>query len=82
VSKNVYVKFVTRSKRVKGTYTSKCCEGDRIKEDEMGSCSTLGGRMRNEYKILVEKPEGKRPLRRHRWWEVADWIHMALDRDQ
>jgi hypothetical protein len=25
------------------------------------------GEMRNAYKILVGKPEGKRPLRRHRW---------------
>jgi hypothetical protein len=47
------------------------------------------GEMRNVYKILVEKPEGKRPLRepRHRWewiirmnlkevgWEAVDWIH-------
>jgi len=47
--------------------------------------------MRNVYKILVEKPEGKRPLRRHsrRWegnikidareilWKGTDWIHLA-----
>jgi hypothetical protein len=52
--------------------------------------------VRNTYKILVENPEGKRPLgrRRHRWednirmdlrelgWEVVDWIHLAQDRDQ
>jgi hypothetical protein len=51
--------------------------------------------MRNTYKILVQKPEGKRTLRgsRHRWednvkmdlrevefWDV-DWIHLAYDRD-
>jgi hypothetical protein len=49
--------------------------------------------MRNAYKILVEKPEGKKLLRRHRrkWegnigrdlkgigWEVVDWIHLAED---
>jgi hypothetical protein len=48
------------------------------------------------YKILVRKPERKRPLRRpgHRWedtirmdlrkigWEDVDWIYLAEDRDQ
>jgi hypothetical protein len=48
------------------------------------------------HKILVGKPEGKRPLGRprRRWvdnikmglrdigWECVDWIDMAQDRDQ
>jgi hypothetical protein len=51
--------------------------------------------MRNAYKILVGKPEGKKVLRRprHRWqdiriylrergWEVVDWIQLDQDRDQ
>jgi hypothetical protein len=48
--------------------------------------------MRNSYKILVRKPEGKRPLRKPRCrqepniretgWEVVDWIHLAKDTDQ
>jgi len=48
--------------------------------------------MLNAYKILVRKPEGKRPLRRpmHRWevdfrleigWEGVDWMHLAQDRN-
>jgi hypothetical protein len=50
---------------------------------------------RNVYKILVEKPEGKRPLGRgrHRWedirmdlreigWGGMEWIDLAQDRDQ
>jgi hypothetical protein len=51
--------------------------------------------MRSAYKILVGKPEGKRPLLnfRCRWEnnitmdlmetgrEVRDWMHLALDRD-
>jgi hypothetical protein len=51
---------------------------------------------RNAYRILVGKPEGKRPLGRprHRWvenikmelretgWDGVDWIDMAQDRDQ
>jgi hypothetical protein len=47
------------------------------------------------YKIWVGKPERMRPLGRPRrrlednirmdlweiWWEVADWIHLTVDRD-
>jgi hypothetical protein len=51
---------------------------------------------RNVYKVLVGKPEGKRPLgrARRRWvdnikmdvgeigWDGMDWIDLAQDRDQ
>jgi hypothetical protein len=49
---------------------------------------------RNAYRILVRKPEGKRPLRRCRWvdnikmdlretgWGGMDWIDLDQDRDQ
>jgi hypothetical protein len=51
--------------------------------------------MRNAYKILVRKPEGKGPLRRPRHkrdnnirlhlretgWEVVDCMHLAQDRN-
>jgi hypothetical protein len=53
------------------------------------------GAMRNAYKILVGKPEGKRPLGRprHRWehntrvdlgkrWESMEWMHLTQDRDR
>jgi hypothetical protein len=54
------------------------------------------GETRNAYRILVGKPEGKRPLGRPRcrWvdkikidlreigWDVMDWIELAQDRDQ
>jgi hypothetical protein len=38
-------------------------------EDEMGSSRTMHGKKKNAYRILVGKPEGKRPLgrARHRW---------------
>jgi hypothetical protein len=53
------------------------------------------GETRNVYRILVGKPEGKRPLGRPRgrWvanikmdlreigWDGMDWIDMAQDRD-
>jgi len=52
--------------------------------------------MRNAYKILVKKPEGKKPLgrSRRRWednismyireigWEGVNWIHVTQDRVQ
>jgi hypothetical protein len=52
--------------------------------------------MRNAYRLLVGKPEGKRPLERprRRWvdnikmdfreigWDGRDWIELAQDRDQ
>jgi hypothetical protein len=44
------------------------------------------GETRNAYRILVGKPEGKRPLGRprRRWvvWDDMDWIKLAQDRDQ
>jgi hypothetical protein len=54
------------------------------------------GETRNAYRILVGKPEGKRPLGRprRRWvdnikmdrrdigWNDVDWIELAQDRDQ
>jgi hypothetical protein len=66
-----------------------------VKEDEMvGACST-NGEKKNAYRILVGKPEGKRPLGRPRrkWvnikiiltqtgWGDMHWIDLAQDRDQ
>jgi hypothetical protein len=54
------------------------------------------GEKSNAYRILVGKPEGKRPLgrRRHMWmdnikidlsvmgWDGMDWGDVAQDRDQ
>jgi len=67
-----------------------------IKEDEMASHVAHIGSTRNAYKILVGKPEGRRPLRkpRCRWednirmdlrvigWKDVNWIHLAQDRNQ
>jgi hypothetical protein len=54
------------------------------------------GEKRNSYRLLVGKPEGKRPLGRprRRWvdnikidvlvvrWGSVDWIGLAQDRDK
>jgi hypothetical protein len=54
------------------------------------------GEKRNAYRLLVGKPEGKRPLRRprRRWvdnikkgllvigWGGVDWIGLAQDKDK
>jgi hypothetical protein len=54
------------------------------------------GEKRNAYRLLVGKPEGKRPLRRprRRWvdiirtdlgevrWGDVDWIGLAQDRNR
>jgi hypothetical protein len=54
------------------------------------------GEERNVYRVLMGKPEGKKPLgrRKYRWedgirmdlreigWGSVDWIHLAQDRDR
>jgi hypothetical protein len=48
-----------------------------MKEDEMGRACSTNGERRNAYRILVGKPEEKRPLgrTRRRW---VDNIKMNL----
>jgi hypothetical protein len=67
-----------------------------VKEVEMGRARSTNGEKRIAYRILVRKPEGKRPLGRprRRWvvnikmdlteigWDGMDWIDLAQDRDQ
>jgi hypothetical protein len=46
-------------------------------KDEMGSACSTNGEKRCAYRMLVGKPEGKRPLRRPRYGWVDD-IKMDL----
>jgi hypothetical protein len=58
----------------------------------MGRACSTNGEKRNAYRILVGKPEGRRP--RRRWvdninielrgigWDGVDWVDLAQDRDQ
>jgi hypothetical protein len=62
----------------------------------MGRTSSTKWGEKNTHRILVGKPEGKRPLGRprHRWvdnikidlreigWDGMDWLNLAQDRDQ
>jgi hypothetical protein len=62
----------------------------------MGRACSTNVEKRNAYMIMVEKPEGNRPLAspRRRWvdnmktdlrkigWGSMDWIDLAQDRDQ
>jgi hypothetical protein len=62
----------------------------------MGRASSTNGEKRNTYRILMGKPEGKRPLGRprYRWvdnikiylremrWDDMDCIDLAQDRHQ
>jgi hypothetical protein len=62
----------------------------------MGGHVARVGEKRGSYRILVGRPEGRRPLRRPRWrwednvkvdlqdvgWGGMDWIELAQDRDR
>jgi hypothetical protein len=70
--------------------------GDKIEKTEMGGACSTYGEARGVYRILVGKPEGKRPLGRpRRRWEnnvrmdlqevgcrCEDWIGLAQDWDR
>jgi hypothetical protein len=52
---------------------------DRVKEEEMGRIYRTNGEKRNAYRILVGRPERKRPLKkpRRKW---VDNIKRGLSR--
>jgi hypothetical protein len=70
--------------------------GDKTEKNEMGGACSSDGEGRYVYRVLVGKPEGKRPLGRpRRRWEDntkadlqevgcggMDWIELAQDREK
>ena len=74
---------------------TKYSSGDNIEKNVMGGACSAYGERRGVYRVLVGKPEGKRPLGRPRCiWEVnikmdlqevgcggIHWIEQAQDRD-
>jgi hypothetical protein len=64
--------------------------------DEMGRAGSIHGEKMHVYRVLIGKPEGKRPLGSLNVggktilemdlgevvWSVMDCIHLAQDRDQ
>jgi hypothetical protein len=74
------------------SYTSR----NKIEKIEMGGACSMYGEGRGVYRVLMGKPEGKRPLGRpRRRWEVnvrmdlqevgcgsEDWIGLAQDMDR
>jgi PAS domain-containing protein len=65
------------NKELRDLYSSLSIIGKIVKEDEMGRTCSMNAQNRNVYRILVRKPDGKRPLgRSRRWW--VDSIKMDL----
>ena len=68
--------------------------GDQLEKNETDETRSTHGERRGLYRVLVGKPEGKRPLvrPRRRWednikmdlkdlgWEGQDWIDLAQTR--
>jgi hypothetical protein len=60
---------------------TKYCLSDQIKKNEMDRAFSTYGRMKGMYRVLVGKPEGKRPLGRprHSWGIILRWIYRKWD---
>ena len=72
------------------------CSGDKIEKNEMAGHVVRMGDRRGVYRVLVGKPEGKRPFGRpRRRWEDnikmavqeagcggMDWVELAQNRDR
>jgi hypothetical protein len=55
--------------------------GNKIEKNEMGGACSAYGRKERHYRVLVGKPEGRRPLgrARRRWGITFRWIFRKYD---
>jgi len=55
--------------------------GDKIKKNYIGGACSIYGERRGLYRVLVGKPEGKRPFGkpRHRWEDILRWVFRKWD---
>ena len=79
-----------------GLLLTQYCAGDKIEKNEMGWDVALMGEERGVYRVLVGKPERRRPQGRprRRWVDnirmdlqdvgcgCMDWIGLVQDRDR
>jgi hypothetical protein len=64
--RNMWKKSVTERRALWFVFLTEYYSNDQIKKNEMGgACGNTGDR-RGAYRVLVGKPEGKRPPGRHR----------------
>jgi hypothetical protein len=58
------------NQELRDLYSSHYCADDKIEKNEMGGTCSADGEGRGVYRVLVGKPEGRRPLvRPRRRWE-------------
>jgi hypothetical protein len=93
---HIFMPFFTLLKFTFSVLLTHYFAGDEIEKNEMGGHVVRMGEGRGMYRILMGKPEGKRPLGRPRCrWEDniktylqevgcggMDWIELAQDRDR
>jgi hypothetical protein len=81
--------FTNHIQELSADIEQQSCAGDKIEKNEMGGACSADGEERGVYRVMVGKPEGKRPLGRpRRRWEdnikmnlqkvgCVDWIGLA-----
>jgi hypothetical protein len=84
------------SDQERSVFLTKYYSGDQVKKAEVSTACSTNGESRGAYRVLVGKPEGRKPLGkpRLRWednikidlreveWGSTDWIDLVRDRDR
>ena len=63
-------------------FLAKCHSGDQVKKTETGRACSTNTASRGPCRVLVGKPEGRRPLGKpkHRWEDNIKWISEKWSR--